>query len=243
MILNVDLASDVPIYQQLRDRIVEAIADGVLAEGSSLPATRTLAADFGINFHTVNKAYDLLRQQGLIRLNRKTGAVVTPTAADPSFRAEWTARARTLLAEAVAKGLIGRRSSQSCRSMLDSFRNHAARGHAMTVAIVVSSVLSALVLGIALVLPAINSPTVPFGVRVPAQRADDPTVVRQTRDLPLAGSPGRDRRHRGLPCHLRNDRRNVAIAAVGAGARRLLVRLLLPGQPRDPGRQGRRRLV
>jgi uncharacterized membrane protein len=51
----------------------------------------------------------------------------------------------------------------------------------MTVAIAVSSTLSALLLAIALALPAINSPTVSFGVRVPAQRADDPTVVRQTR--------------------------------------------------------------
>ncbi|MGO4857424.1 GntR family transcriptional regulator [Arthrobacter sp. 2MCAF14] len=121
MILNVDLASDVPIYLQLRDQIVEAIADGVLAEGSSLPATRTLAADFGINFHTVNKAYGLLRQQGLIQLNRKTGAVVTPTVADPSFGAEWTTRARTLLAEAVARGLSADEVLTSCRSILDSF--------------------------------------------------------------------------------------------------------------------------
>ncbi len=121
MILNVDLASDVPIYQQLRDQIVEAIADGVLAEGSSLPATRTLAADFGINFHTVNKAYDLLRQQGLIQLNRKTGAVVTTTFADPLFGADWTARARTLLAEAVARGLSPDEVLESCRSILDSF--------------------------------------------------------------------------------------------------------------------------
>jgi GntR family transcriptional regulator len=121
MILNVDLASDVPIYQQLRDQIVEAIADGVLAEGSSLPATRTLAADFGINFHTVNKAYDLLRQQGLIQLNRKTGAVVTTTVADPLFSADWTARARTLLAEAVARGLSPEEVLESCRSILDSF--------------------------------------------------------------------------------------------------------------------------
>lgn len=121
MILNVDLASEVPIYQQLRDQIVEAIAEGVLAEGSSLPATRTLAADFGINFHTVNKAYDLLRQQGLIRLNRKTGAVVTSTVADPPFPAEWTARARTLLAEAVARGLPADEVLKSCRSVLDSF--------------------------------------------------------------------------------------------------------------------------
>ncbi|MCV7332063.1 GntR family transcriptional regulator [Mycobacterium cookii] len=121
MILNVDLASEVPIYQQLRDRIVEAIADGVLTEGSSLPATRTLAADFGINFHTVNKAYDLLRQQGLIRLNRKTGAVVTPTVADSPYLAEWTARARTLLAEAVAKGIPTGDVLRACRSTLDSF--------------------------------------------------------------------------------------------------------------------------
>ncbi len=121
MILNLDLGSEVPIYQQLRDRIVEAIADGVLTEGSSLPATRALAADFGINFHTVNKAYDLLRQQGLIRLNRKTGAVVTATDADPPFREEWRAKARTLLAEAVARGLTADEIRQTCQSVLDSF--------------------------------------------------------------------------------------------------------------------------
>jgi GntR family transcriptional regulator len=121
VILNVDLASEVPIYQQLRDRIVEAIAEGVLTEGSPLPATRALAADFGINFHTVNKAYDLLRQQGLIRLNRGTGAVVTSTAADPPFRTEWAARARTLLAEAIAKGLPADEVLATCRSVLDSF--------------------------------------------------------------------------------------------------------------------------
>ncbi|MDQ0029637.1 GntR family transcriptional regulator [Arthrobacter bambusae] len=121
MILNVDLASEVPIYQQIRDQIVEAIADGVLAEGSSLPSTRTLAADFGINFHTVNKAYDLLRQQGLIQLNRKTGAVVTATVADPPFSAEWAARARTLLAEALAKGQAADEVLKNCQSILESF--------------------------------------------------------------------------------------------------------------------------
>ncbi|GAC1383108.1 MAG: GntR family transcriptional regulator [Pseudarthrobacter sp.] len=121
MILNVDLSDEVPIYQQLRDQIVEAIADGVLADGSSLPATRTLAADFGINFHTVNKAYDLLRQQGLIRLNRKTGAVVTTTVAEPPFPSDWTARARTLLAEAVARGIPTDEVLRTCQSVLDSF--------------------------------------------------------------------------------------------------------------------------
>ena len=113
--------SIVPIYQQIRNRIVEAIAAGELPAGSGLPATRQLAVDLGINFHTVNKAYDLLRQQGLIRLNRKTGAVVTATGADSPFRTEWTARARTLLAEAVAKGLSADDIIATCRSVLDSF--------------------------------------------------------------------------------------------------------------------------
>ena len=122
MILNLDLSSNVPIYQQLRDQIVEAIAHGVLTDGSSLPATRALAADFGINFHTVTKAYDLLRQEGLIRLNRNTGAVVTTGAADvSSLPDEWTTRARTLLAEAVAKGLPADEVLRACRSVLDSF--------------------------------------------------------------------------------------------------------------------------
>ena len=51
----------------------------------------------------------------------------------------------------------------------------------MTAAIVLTSGLLALVLVLALVLPSITSPTVPFGVRIPVQHADDPTVARQTR--------------------------------------------------------------
>ena len=121
MILNVDLAGETPIYQQIRDQIVEAIAHGVLTEGSSLPPTRALATDFGINFHTVNKAYDLLRQEGLIRLNRKTGAVVTAAASGHLLSPDWTARARTLLAEAVARGVPAGEVLAACRTVLDSF--------------------------------------------------------------------------------------------------------------------------
>ena len=122
MIISLDLSSEVPIYQQLRDRIVEGIAEGRLPEGESLPSTRQLAADFGINFHTVNKAYDLLRQQGFVRLNRKTGAVVGPTGSDEAFVADWTARARTLLAEAVAKGVPEGDVLATCQAVLAGFR-------------------------------------------------------------------------------------------------------------------------
>ncbi|RSM56003.1 GntR family transcriptional regulator [Amycolatopsis sp. WAC 01376] len=125
MLLTLDLDSEVPIYQQIRDRIVEAVAGGVLAEGSALPSTRQLGADLGINFHTVNKAYDLLRTQGFIRINRKTGAVVRRDAssgpADDGYADEWQERLRTLLAEAVALGLAPREVTSRCGSVLDSF--------------------------------------------------------------------------------------------------------------------------
>ena len=68
--------SEIPIYQQIRDQIVTAIATGELTAETPLPSTRQLGADLAINFHTVNKAYDLLRREGFIRVNRKSGAVI-----------------------------------------------------------------------------------------------------------------------------------------------------------------------
>src|SRR3984885_9878467 len=76
MLLSIEPDGPVPIYQQIRDRIVEAIARGRQPAGSALPPIRQLAVDLGVNFHTVNKGYDLLRQEGLLRLGRKAGAVV-----------------------------------------------------------------------------------------------------------------------------------------------------------------------
>ena len=96
MLLSIEPDGPVAIYQQIRDRIVEAIADGELPAGSSLPATRQLAVDLGINFHTVNKAYDLLRQEGLLRIGRKSGAVVARDAASgpprPGWEQDWAGR-------------------------------------------------------------------------------------------------------------------------------------------------------
>lgn len=126
MILIVETDGDVPLYQQLRDRVVEAIASGELRSGDSLPPTRQLAADLGINMHTVNKAYDLLRHEGLINLGRRTGAVVRRDAGsgppDSDVAGQWEARARTLLAEAVAKGLTEADIQTHCRAILDGFR-------------------------------------------------------------------------------------------------------------------------
>jgi GntR family transcriptional regulator len=125
MLLSIEPDGPVPIYQQIRDRIVEAIADGQLPAGSGLPATRQLAVDLGINFHTVNKAYDLLRQEGLLRIGRKSGAVVQRDAASgppvPGWEQDWLGRLRTLLAEAAAQGLPADDIIRHCQAALAGF--------------------------------------------------------------------------------------------------------------------------
>lgn len=77
MLLAIDFNSDVPIYIQLKQQIIEGIARGLLAEGESLPSVRQLAQDIGINLHTVNKAYNLLREDGFIIMDRRIGAVIS----------------------------------------------------------------------------------------------------------------------------------------------------------------------
>ena len=81
MLLKLDFSSDVPIYQQIRDQVVVAIASGQLAPGDKLPTIRTLAEEAGINMMTASKAYQLLKTEGYITTGRRDGATVRmPTA-------------------------------------------------------------------------------------------------------------------------------------------------------------------
>lgn len=76
MFIEIDFNSDEAIYVQLRNQIILGIATSRLREGDSLPSVRQLAEEIGINMHTVNKAYTVLKQEGLIQLDRRRGAVV-----------------------------------------------------------------------------------------------------------------------------------------------------------------------
>lgn len=76
MVMKLDFASSVPIYQQIRDQVVQAVAEGVFEDGDRLPTIRALAQEAGINTMTVNKAYQLLKQEGYIITDRRNGAVV-----------------------------------------------------------------------------------------------------------------------------------------------------------------------
>ena len=77
MILKIDFNSDEAIYIQLRNQIIMGIATDMIREGDTLPSVRQMADHIGINMHTVNKAYSVLRQEGFVKLDRRRGAVVS----------------------------------------------------------------------------------------------------------------------------------------------------------------------
>lgn len=76
MVIEIDFNSDEALYLQLRNQIILAIVKSEIKEGENLPSVRDLASTIGINMHTVNKAYSLLREEGYLQLDRRRGAVV-----------------------------------------------------------------------------------------------------------------------------------------------------------------------
>lgn len=108
MLISLDIGSSIPIYVQLRNQIVTGIGKGELKEGEHLPTVRQLAEDAGVNTMTVNKAYQLLKVEGFIVIDRRRGATVSPVQQwDERYREKLTAELELLSAEARMKG-IGR---------------------------------------------------------------------------------------------------------------------------------------
>lgn len=77
MIVSIDECSSDPLYKQIHDQIIAGIATGELEPGMSLPSVRSLASDLGINLHTVNKAYAILRDEGYVQMRGRSGAVIS----------------------------------------------------------------------------------------------------------------------------------------------------------------------
>jgi DNA-binding transcriptional regulator YhcF (GntR family) len=76
MYIEIDFNSDEALYLQLRNQIILGIATSQFHEGDELPSVRQLADSIGINMHTVNKAYSVLRQEGFVKVDRRKGAVI-----------------------------------------------------------------------------------------------------------------------------------------------------------------------
>lgn len=106
MIIELDMNSSTPIYVQLRNQIVMGIGRGELKLGESLPTVRQLTQDIGVNTMTVNKAYQILKTEGYIKIDRRHGAIVSDNIdMDIVFREKLENELELLLAEAAINGM------------------------------------------------------------------------------------------------------------------------------------------
>ncbi|MCI8583782.1 MAG: GntR family transcriptional regulator [Dorea sp.] len=115
MYIEIDFNSEEAIYIQLRNQIIMGIATSEIQEGESLPSVRQLAETVGINMHTVNKAYSVLKQEGYIQLDRRRGAVI---ALDIN-KIEAIEKMRDKLRIVIARGLCKNISREEVHELVD----------------------------------------------------------------------------------------------------------------------------
>ena len=105
MVIEIDFSSEEALYLQLRNQIILGIASARFQEGDALPSVRQLADDIGINMHTVNKAYTVLKQEGFLKVDRRKGAVIALNADKLKAVEEIDKDLHILLAKASCKGI------------------------------------------------------------------------------------------------------------------------------------------
>ena len=106
MLIEIDFSSDEAIYQQLCNQIILGIATSRISDGEVLPSVRQMADEIGINMHTVNKAYTVLRQEGFVKVDRRRGAFVSVDDKNRERALRIVEKElRVLLAEARCRGL------------------------------------------------------------------------------------------------------------------------------------------
>lgn len=116
MILEIDFNSEEALYIQLRNQIIIGIATERIREGDSLPSVRQLAEHIGINMHTVNKAYSVLKQEGFVKLDRRRGAVVALDADKLRTIQEMERDMSVILARGICKNV----SREEVHALVDS---------------------------------------------------------------------------------------------------------------------------
>lgn len=124
MIIRIEPESEVPLYLQISNQIIEGIARGHIQPGQSLPSVRTFAADLGINMHTVNKSYHHLEQKGIIRIVPKSGAIISsPQDFNKDSLERLKNEYRPLIAESLVVGLSSQQIQELVTSMIEEFIN------------------------------------------------------------------------------------------------------------------------
>lgn len=119
MIIKIDFQSDEALYIQLRNQIIMGIATSVIREGDTLPSVRQLAEDVGINMHTVNKAYTVLRQEGFLTIDRRRGAIIALDVDKLQAIEEMKKNLQVILAKAICKNI----SAAEVHDIVDAIYN------------------------------------------------------------------------------------------------------------------------
>ncbi|MCI8560666.1 MAG: GntR family transcriptional regulator [Dorea sp.] len=115
MYIEIDFNSDEAIYVQLQNQIIMGIAMDMIREGDTLPSVRQLADTVGINMHTVNKAYNILKQEGFIQLDRRRGAVIAIDIDKAQALLKMKEKLRVMLAKGCCKNI----SRQDVHALVD----------------------------------------------------------------------------------------------------------------------------
>ena len=121
MIVEIDFNSEEALYIQLRNQIISGIATERIREGDTLPSVRQLADEIGINMHTVNKAYSVLRQEGFVRLDRRRGAVISLDIDKLRTLQEMERDLSVILARGACKGVTRQEVHRLADSIFDAF--------------------------------------------------------------------------------------------------------------------------
>lgn len=119
--ITIDLNSSKPIYMQITDSVITQIAMGMLSPGDKLPSSRKLSSILGINYHTVNRAYSFLIQEGYVTLDRRKRIIVNkiPEEKVADFDEVWLEKMKVMLSEALSKGLSQERISHQIQLLLE----------------------------------------------------------------------------------------------------------------------------
>lgn len=118
MIIAINEYSDIPIYIQIRNQIVLGISDGRLAPGEQLPTVRGLAEEMGINSMTVNKAYQMLKQEGYIYTDRRNGAKVRERL---EFSSELPVESKELLQRVISEAKVRGITKEEFQRLCEEF--------------------------------------------------------------------------------------------------------------------------
>ncbi len=119
MIWKFDFESETPIYIQIRNQVVLSVSKGELKPGDKLPTVRALSDESGINMMTVSKAYQLLKNEGYVVTERRSGTVVSSKIPKSHVSDETAKKLSLILAEMKVSGMSKAEILDICEKLIE----------------------------------------------------------------------------------------------------------------------------